>query len=110
MLYPNPCCRCGLCCLSETCPIGMRAYGINKTTLCPGLTFKEDKASCVLPVYLVKILKMDKKAVDIIMGFNTGCCIKARAYKNGVEYDFAGLSSELKIKIAQNVREQKHGD
>ena len=91
MKYPNPCCRCGFCCLSETCPVGMEFFGIEKYDRCPALEFEDDIAECRL-----------SHAIPI----GDGCCIKARAYRNGVEYDFALLPAELKRGAAQDKRRQ----
>jgi len=91
--YPNKCVRCGFCCLSETCPIGMDVYGIGKhETKCPALRFEKNKATCLL-------------AVANLVPTGDGCCILARAIKDGVQYDFASLSKELKINVVQSVRE-----
>ena len=87
MKFPNKCCQCGFCCLVEQCPISIEIYGSKKT--CPALTFQNDKAIC--------------KHIDIVP-IGDGCCIKARAYKNGIKYDFALLPKELKINAAQNLR------
>ena len=96
MKYPNPCCRCGFCCLSETCPIGMDVYGIEKYEKCPALRFeRNNKATCVL-VYA--------KLVPI----GDGCCIKARAFTpDGQVHDFAGLNKKLKLNAVQSVRDRK---
>lgn len=87
--YPNPCCRCGFCCLAETCPIGQYVFGIGKHDLCNALLFP-DRAFCTLA---------EKGLVPI----GDGCCIKARAYKNGIEYDFASLPSEVKHDVARKL-------
>jgi len=93
MKYPNKCVRCGLCCLSETCPVGMDVYGIEKHIKCPALRFERNKATCLL-------------AIAGLVPIEDGCCIAARAFKDGVQYDFAGLSKELKINVVQSVRER----
>ena len=81
MKFPYECCRCGMCCLAETCPIGQAFYSIEKYSACPGLSFNGEQASCAL--------------VNMIPT-GEGCCIKARAYKDGVEYDFSALSDRFK--------------
>lgn len=91
--YPNPCCRCGLCCLAETCPIGQIAHRITKQDRCPSLHFDGSQASCALAEKLVPI--------------GDGCCIKARAYKDGIEYNFADLPDHLKIQVVSDMR-RKH--
>lgn len=89
--YPNKCCRCGLCCLAETCPVGQATFNIAKNDHCPALSFEIDgTATCKLVAYnLVPI--------------GDGCCIKARAYKDGVEYNFADLPSELKRRAVKEM-------
>lgn len=92
--YPYPCCRCGFCCLSETCQIGQARYGVGKYDGCPGLSFQDQKAVCEIA--------LDK---PVIIGVGAGCCIKARAIKDGVTYDFAALPEQLKKSIAQSRRD-----
>lgn len=85
--FPNPCCRCGFCCLSTMCPIGEALYG--KQKWCPALSFDGFVATCAIADYLVPI--------------GDGCCIKARAYKDGKEYDFASLPPELKRRAVRDL-------
>jgi len=89
MMFPNPCCRCGFCCLSETCPIGQRVFMVEKRDPCPALVFDNDTATCLLAL------------VDFEIGIGQGCCIKAQAYAKGVEYDFASLEPRFKIGLAK---------
>lgn len=86
MKYPHKCVRCGFCCLDRTCPIGKSFFG-NRNGLCPALTVTE-VATCGLDGKIMEL--------DFALGISAGCCIKARAYKDGVEYDFAALPPELK--------------
>lgn len=92
--YPFPCCRCGFCCISETCPIGRTYYGIKKHAPCPGLSFDGDMAACALA----------NKPVPI----GDGCCIKARAIKGGRAYDFASLPPHLKISVVSSIRTKRN--
>ena len=85
--YPNECCRCGYCCLYVTCPIGQVMYGDGRP--CPALSFENNTASCELAG---------------IVPVGDGCCIKARAYKDGKEYDFDSLPPSLKMLTAQSLR------
>lgn len=89
--YPNKCCRCGLCCLAETCPIGQTMHQIGKHDRCPSLSFWNGQASCAL-------------AERGLVPIGDGCCIKARAYKDGVEYKFAALPDELKYQAVKDMR------
>ncbi len=86
MRFPNKCCQCGFCCLSENCITAQQLFKVPKYgVVCPGLIVYEDHTSCIL--------------ADIdpdCMGINQGCCIKARAYIAGIEYDFASLPIEAK--------------
>ena len=91
--FPHKCCRCGMCCISITCPIGQRHFNISKDTLCPGLSFDSDGISTCS---LVK-----KNLVPI----GDGCCIKARAYKNKIKYDFAALPYDLKRRVVRQLRQ-----
>lgn len=93
MKFPYECTRCGLCCLMELCQIAI-ADGYTKA--CPHLYFDGDKADCYL--------------AGIIIPIGDGCCIKARAYKDGVEYDFAALSKEMKIKAVKQIRRKINED
>jgi hypothetical protein len=88
-IYPNKCCQCGMCCLSETCPIGQTIHQIAKTAPCPSLYFFNDIAYCAL-------------AERGLVPVGDGCCIKARAYKDGVEFDYASLPDDLKHRAVQD--------
>jgi hypothetical protein len=67
----------------------MKFYGIEKKDRCPGLSFnKKGIASCALAG---------------IVPINDGCCIKARCFKDYVEYDFASLPKEMKYKIVKSI-------
>ena len=101
MKYEHECCRCGFCCLSETCPAGAGIYGISKSTMCPALTFKDDIATCKL-ITLTPPMNLEDMKRD--MGVGTGCCIKARAFKDGVGYDFAALPKKMKVWCARKER------
>ncbi len=89
MNFPHKCTRCGFCCLGETCPVGRMVYGIGKFDPCPALTFYGDVAECHAPAGMVP--------------FGDGCCIKARVYRQGVEYDFAALPHDWKLKAVQQM-------
>jgi hypothetical protein len=95
MIYPHKCSRCGFCCVSENCLIAMEYFKIPKTgRLCPALKFAKNEnddiiASCGLLAHLPIEYHSD-------FGIGQGCCIKGRAYKDGVEYDFAALPETLK--------------
>ena len=74
-------------CLDRTCPIGKSFFG-NGNGLCPALTVTE-VATCGLVGRSMEL--------DFALRISAGCCIKARAYKDGVEYDFAALPKEMKM-------------
>ncbi len=92
--FPFTCCRCGYCCISETCPAGQFFYRVGKYEPCPGLSFQGTLASCEIAATI------DPE----IIGGGVGCCIKARAIKDGATYDFAALPEQLKKSIAQSRR------
>ena len=95
MKFPYKCCRCGFCCLSTICPIGEKLYGLGTNGICRGLSFDGDnKSYCAGVKYN-------------IMPIGDGCCIKARAFKDGVQYDFAALPEEVKIREAQRLRRSR---
>lgn len=95
-IYPNHCCQCGFCCLSETCPVGQLVYGVGKNDPCPGLFFHLETAICQIAFQGEK----EKK----LIGVGSGCCIKARAIQEGVAYDFASLSPVIKRSVAKAKR------
>ena len=102
-IYLDACCRCGFCCLSEVCPAGLAIYRIkDKHAECPGLRFDGDDAICLEVA--------DNLAcgipVDQSFGIGAGCCIKARAFKDGRQYDFASLPVGLKRMAARQLREK----
>lgn len=94
MKYPYECCRCGFCCLSETCLIGQQVLGVGKYEACSALSFIGDEASCSLTT----------SCSAEILGIGEGCCIKARAYRGGIKYDFAAASPILKQASARKLR------
>ena len=90
--FPYECCRCGMCCLSMTCEVGQAVFGIDRDELCHALVFKGDEAECKLAPHAVPV--------------GDGCCIKARAFKDGEKFDFASLPSELKKIAVKQVRDR----
>lgn len=92
MRFPNKCVRCGFCCIAECCHVGQLVHNIGKYDDCPSLSFDENGvASCDL---------VEKNLVPV----DDGCCIKARAFKNGIEFDFSSLSKDEKFLIVKQVR------
>jgi len=93
MKYPKKCCRCGMCCLAETCPIGQTIHRIGKYNLCPSLGFDDGGiAHCAL-------------AERGLVPVGDGCCLKARAFKDGVQYNYAELPDELKFRaVADRIK------
>jgi len=94
MKFPNKCCRCGACCLFETCLIGKEVFSINdKTIICPALSFNENGVtSCSLAEKLVPI--------------GDGCCISARVCKGGREVQFADLPKDFKFAVVDHMRKK----
>lgn len=84
-MFPHKCVRCGFCCLVKPCP--MIRKGIKE---CPHLTFHGDEAECGLAPTIVPV--------------GDGCCIKAKAYRRGVAYDFAAMPKWKKIIASRQFR------
>lgn len=92
MKYPKKCCRCGYCCLALTCHVGQVEYDVPERTACPGVRFNGARAKC-------------PQVKHNLIPVGDGCCIKARAYKDGIEHDFASLPDQLKRRaVADLVR------
>ena len=89
--YPNPCVRCGMCCLAESCP----AAGPVIKGRCGHLSFEGRAAVCGL------VESSPGRKADF--GVGVGCCIKARAINSatGLAVDFAGLPGETKVGLVQ---------
>lgn len=103
--YPEPCCRCGACCVFETCPTATNLFGLPKNAPCPELIFDGDVAICK-PYVVLKDL-VDDEDLNPVFGIGAGCCIKARCFKDGVEYDFASLPPETKISVVRGMRDNE---
>lgn len=86
MNFPHECARCGFCCLAQLCP-AMRQGAARP---CTHLSFNGDEANCHLAPLIVPV--------------GDGCCIKARAYRKGEEFDFAGLPKWQKIMAVRQSR------
>lgn len=109
--FPNPCSRCGFCCIAQTCDIGMQAFNVSKNSSCPGLSFDENgQASCNPFIKCLDIFTdMDfyDKAEEILQftfGIGKGCCISARAIHYGETFPFASLPAEIKKGIVSSMR------
>lgn len=97
--YPNPCCRCGFCCMAETCIVAWELYGIPKNTSCPFLEYDTEKMEATCTITHTGLI-----------GIGKGCCIKARCFKDGVQYDFASLPDEMKKNVALSVWRKRHDE
>ncbi len=93
--FPYPCCRCGYCCLHESCPVACDVFGITKADHCPALRY-EGGAVCLLALEDPEI-----------MGVGAGCCMKATCYKDGKPFDFAALPPAVKFHLAAMKAAQK---
>lgn len=87
--FPNECCRCGFCCIVETCPVAQFMYNIDKAYPCPELDYD--------PETMVATCNLNGKTN---VGIGTGCCMAARCFKDGVQYDFASLDESVKKEVA----------
>jgi hypothetical protein len=94
---PNPCCRCGFCCIGSTCPVAQYVYKIHKDYPCPGLAYD--------PALRVATCNLN---VNHYVGVGTGCCISARCFKDGVQYDFASRPVEMKKNVALSAWRKKN--
>jgi hypothetical protein len=93
--YPNPCNRCGFCCLAQPCPAELLVYGPRPPGgKCPELSFDGDVATCGM------IAKLGAER----MGIGVGCCIKAKAVIGKTVLDFAAMPDELKIIATRQAR------
>ena len=135
---PN-CNRCGFCCLVESCPVGVLAFGPGpgsgapggapaapgsapgspgpgavvvgrRPGRCPGLSFdSEGLAVCALAEneggrfdrVWSRLGAVGAAARARVLGFGSGCCIRARLVSDGVTYNFATLSDPVKLKIVK---------
>ena len=69
----------------------MAHYGVEKRGKCPALSFDSYQiAECELAYYN-------------LIPIGDGCCMKARVYKQNIEYQFAGLVEPWKRGIVQSV-------
>lgn len=95
--YPHPCVRCGMCCLAQSCPMGILAGASPVKERCKFLSFKWDTAVCSL---LEKEPHREEE-----FGIGTGCCIKASAVNQttGFTVDFASLPGVFKIEIVRRL-------
>lgn len=67
--FGSPCNGCGYCCISETCKIGIAAFG--NVSPCPAITFDEGKFRCGL------VMAEQSAGMSIIsemLGIGKGCC------------------------------------
>jgi hypothetical protein len=80
-----------------TCKIGQAVYGVGANDNCPGLTFEGSVASCGIA----------RRGHKLVVGIGAGCCIKARAIKDGATYDFASLPESVKRIVANDLRKKR---
>jgi len=73
----------------------MAHHGIGKFEPCPSLEF-DDKG-------IAKCNLVEPGLVPV----GDGCCIKARAYKDGKEFDFAGLRPAMKSRAVADLRRSR---
>lgn len=115
------CCRCGLCCLSEPCPVAVLAFGLapafgpgglRPVGRCPGLSFSPSgRAVCELAndwelhadVWAALGVHDGDKGRRARLGFGVGCCIKARCVgPSGLSVSFATLPDDVKRRLVQS--------
>ena len=81
-----------MCCLSIRCPVAVAIHG--RGDGCPELSFEGDVATCHAA---------EKVGADVL-GIGAGCCIKARAFARGQQFDFASLPPKLKVVAVRQAR------
>ena len=103
MDYPNPCSRCGTCCLLETCPSGMDIYNVHKKEgRCPGLTFDGVTAQCgALKICQEK--GMPEPVCKEVFGIGKGCCLLAKVFCGEKSYDIASMPPYTKTLVARRL-------
>jgi len=103
--FPNPCVRCGCCCLMQVCPVGQQIFKVGKNQRCPGLHFDGDVAQCDL-VRLWEEWKIPADDAKKVMGIGSGCCISARLFAGGERFYFAELPPDKKIHYVRQMRKE----
>jgi hypothetical protein len=107
--FPYPCVRCGFCCLCTPCNVALKIIpNAKQFESCPALSINNKVATCKL---IETAVQEHLPKLKEIMGFGLGCCMKARAFKNGIEYDFAAMPEEWKTiaciqKLKQNLQKE----
>ena len=112
------CCRCGVCCLSEPCPVGVLAFGLapgpglgRPRGRCPGLSFDgEGRAVCSVCPDSAGRFSDVWAALNVapadrarFMGFGSGCCIKAHVEgAGGRSIPFATLPDGAKLMLGKH--------
>lgn len=91
-LYPNPCSRCGACCIATPCPAA-RMLGAGPGA-CPFLLFSGVFTTAQAECMLLEHPAITKES----LGIGEGCDIKATAFnqETGETADFASLPPQTK--------------
>ena len=76
----------------ETCPAGRSTFKVAKNTPCPAFEYNVESMTATCTI-----------AKDVFIGIGAGCCMAARCYKDGVEYDFASLRPDTKKQVVSNI-------
>ena len=98
MTFRHECCRCGFCCTSEVCRVAL-LVGLPLERPCVALSYDADGRS-------VCGLFVDHPEWKEVLGIGKGCCIKARAIRGAVEYDFASLPPDIKQSVGKGTFER----
>lgn len=99
--YPNPCARCGACCVATPCPVAM-AYvpGAVKGKPCPALRFDVRNGEAVCLMLLRENFSTEETYQEAlsIMGIGSGCCMAGEAVDldTGLRVPWDSLSNEVK--------------
>lgn len=105
--FPNPCARCGFCCIQRPCDPALYFAAFSGLPAhphkpCPFLGFlKSPHDSLEAHCILVKILQLPTPVSALVFGFGKGCCVKATLFKGSTPHDFSIFPPESKRAIVR---------
>ena len=93
--------------------MGQSVYKTGPAGSCPGVTFNQDHQAVCGVITHLESAGISQASIAALMGLGKGCCIKARAIRlsrgviDGITYDFAGLSPEVKVRVVRGIRGER---
>ena len=100
MKFEHECSRCGMCCITEPCPIALQlGLAEPNQSPCPVLHWNGDESFCEV------VTTCDEDEIKEHFGIGKGCCMKATVVRSGKFVDFASLPKEEKIRIVNLIKE-----